>query len=60
MGFKLPRDYHPTQVEIDNILKYYEKYKEEIDQEIPGTKYDYFIKGRVTYLVNSQGHILYG
>ena len=46
MGFKLPRNYHPTQVEIDNILKYYEKYKEEIDQEIPGTKYDYFIKGR--------------
>lgn len=60
MGFRLKRNYIPTQEEIDAVLRYYEKYKEEIDQEIPGTKFDKFNKGRVTYLVNSQGHILYG
>lgn len=60
MGFKLKKGYHPTPKEIEIILKYYEKYKDEIDQEIPGTKYDKFIKGRVTYLVNPQGDILYG
>lgn len=60
MGFKLKRDYIPTQEEIDVVLKYYEKYKEEIDKEIPGTKFDKFNKGRVTYLVNSKGQILYG
>ena len=60
MGFKLRRDYLPTQKEIETVLRYYEKYKDEIDQEIPGTKFDKFIKGRVTYLVSPDGQILYG
>lgn len=60
MGFKLKRGYHPTPQEVEAVLKYYEKYKDEIDQELPGTKFDKFTKGRVTYLVNSQGQILYG
>lgn len=60
MGFKLPRDCVPTQKEIDIVLRYYERYKDEIDQELPGTKYDKFTKGRVTYIVNSKGQILYG
>lgn len=60
MGFKLKRDYLPIQKEIEIVLKYYERYKDEIDEEIPGTKFGKFIKGRVTYLVNSDGHILYG
>lgn len=60
MIFYIPHSKHPTEKEIQTVLKFYEKYKEEIDLEIPGTKYDYFTKGRVTYLVNSQGQILYG
>lgn len=60
MIFYIPHDKNPTQEEIEIVLKYYNKYKDEIDQEIAGTKYDKFRKGRVTYLVNSQGQILYG
>lgn len=60
MIFYIPHDKNPTQEEIEIVLKYYNKYKDEIDQEIPGTKYDKFRKGRVTYLVNAQGQILYG
>ena len=59
-GFKLPKNYVPTKNEIEKILKYYQKYKDEIDSEEKGTRADYFIKGRVTYLINSQGDILYG
>lgn len=60
MIFYIPHDVNPNKTEINAVLEYYEKYKEEIDLEIPGTKYDYFRKGRVTYLVNSDGEILYG
>ena len=60
MIFYIPHSKHPSQEEISAVLRYYEKYKDEIDQEIPGTRYDKFRKGRVTYLVNSQGQILYG
>ena len=60
MIFYIPHGKNPTQEEIDIVLKYYEKYKDEIDEEIPGTRYDKFRKGRVTYLINSQKHILYG
>lgn len=60
MIFYIPHAKNPTQEEINTVLRYYEKYKEEIDLEIPGTRYDNFRKGRVTYLVNSDGYILYG
>ena len=56
----MPKNYVPTKNEIEKILKYYQKYKDEIDSEKKGTRADYFIKGRVTYLINSQGDILYG
>lgn len=56
----MPKNYVPTKDEIEKILKYYQKYKDEIDSGEKGRRADYFIKGRVTYLINSQGHILYG
>ena len=60
MIFYIPHNKQPTQEEIQAVLRYYEKYKDEIDQEIPGTKFDKFRKGRITYLVSPQGQILYG
>lgn len=60
MIFYIPHSKHPSEKEIQTVLEFYEKNKEEIDLEIPGTLYDYFRKGRVTYLVNSEGYILYG
>lgn len=60
MIFYIPHGKNPTQEEIEIVLKYYEKYKNEIDEEIPGTRFDKFRKGRVTYLVSPNGQILYG
>lgn len=60
MIFYIPHGKNPSKEEIDAVLSFYEKYKEEIDKEIPGTKFDMFRKGRVTYLVSPNGQIIYG
>lgn len=60
MIFYIPHGKNPTQEEIDIVLKYYEKYKDEIDEEIPGTRYDKFRKGRVTYLLDKNNNLIKG
>ena len=50
---------YPTEEEIQKVLRYYEKYKDEIEEE-NGGRADKFKKGRVTYVVSKDDKIIRG
>ena len=50
---------YPTEEEIQKVLRYYEKYKDEIEEE-NGGRADKFKKGRVTYVVSKDNNIIRG